>query len=362
MQTRRSSNGPSHGDSDRRKHAGARSAGALARFLHGFAYALLVALVALVAASVAPLASAAPVPGLYEGTVPGELTEAGRAAAAEEALRQVVVRVTGRRGADRDPALQALYANATRYVQTVRPLAGGFVTVGFDGDAVDGALIQAGLPLWAGERPLTLVVLVLERPGQPRVLAGGVDAEEKRAVDRAAQLRGLPLAWPGPVDAATAAQRIDDVLAGRADALRDFAARYEAAGVLYGRATPQGTQWSWSLPSGTGSVSGAATDGVHAVADRYAAALASGQSGVIALLPVVVTGVRTAVDYAAAANALGALPNVLAVQFESGAGERLTFRVNYRGDPETLRRAVSAGGRLAPQGDDPRSLTFVLQP
>jgi hypothetical protein len=318
-------------------------------------------LVAVAPVAVAP-AVAATVAGLYEGTVPGELSETGRAAAAAEALRQVVVRVTGRRGADRDPALQSLYSNAARYVQTVRPVGGGLVAVGFDADALDGALIQAGQPLWSAERPATLVVLVLDRPGQPRALAGGVDAEEKRAVDRVAQLRGVPLVWPGALDSTTAAQRIDDVLAGRADALREFAARYDAAGVLYGRASAEGVQWSWSLPSGTGGVAGTAADGVHGVADRYAAAFATGQSGVIALLPVVVTGVRTPQDYAAAAATLGALPNVLGVQLEAAAGTRLTFRVNFRGDPEALRRAVTVAGRLVPDGDDPRGLTFALQP
>jgi uncharacterized protein len=320
-----------------------------------------VLLVALLALS-APLAPAATVVGLYEGTVPGDASETGRAAAADAALRQVVVRVTGRRGAASDAALASLYAAAQRYVQTFRPAAGGLVTVGFDADAVDAALVQAGQPLWGRNRPATLVVLVLESPGLPPTLVGGADADEKRAADRAAQLRGVPLAWPGAVDAAVAGQLIEAATAQRGEALLELATRYDASGVLAGRSAGAGVQWSWYLPVGQGRVAGTAEDGVHAVADRYAAALTSGQGGAIALLPVVVTGTRGPADLAAVAAALEGIPNVRGVQLERASGSTVTFRVNFRGDLDALRRAVAAGGRLVPEEGEPGTIRFALQP
>jgi hypothetical protein len=308
-------------------------------------------------------ACAATVAGLYEGTVPGEATDAGRAAAAEAALRQVAVRVTGRRTAANDPALAAMYGDATQYVQTFRPAAGGQVTVGFDPDSVDAALARAGQPLWSRERPATLVVLVAERAGQPPVLVGGVDGDEKRAVDRAARDRGLPIAWPGALDPTASKARIDDVLAARGDALLDLAQRYEASAVLWGRATPAGVQWHWATPGGgAGGVTGGVADGVNALADRYAQEFASGQSGALALLPITVTGVAKLADYAAAQGALEAIPTVRGVQLESAAADRVTFRVNFRGDLEALKRAVAAGGRLVPRDAEGGGLRFALQP
>jgi hypothetical protein len=307
-------------------------------------------------------ASAATVAGLYEGTVPGDATETGRSAAAEAALRQVVVRVTGRRDAGTDAALAPLYAAATRYVQTFRPAAAGLLTVGFDADALDAALVRAGQPLWGRTRPATLVVLVLEPPGLPRTLVGGVDAEEKRAVDRAAQLRGLPLAWPGALDAATAEPLIEAADARRGESLLEFATRYDASGVLAGRATGAGVQWSWYLPMGPGSIAGTAEDGVHAVADRYAAALTSGQGAAIALLPIEVSGMRGPADLAAVAATLGGIPNLRGVQLERTSGNVATFRVNFRGDLDALRRAVEAGGRLVPEEGEPGTVRFALQP
>jgi hypothetical protein len=319
-------------------------------------------LLATLAAPCATQASAAAVAGLYEGTVPGDATETGRTAAAEAALRQVVVRATGRRGAGTDAALAPLYTAATRYVQTFRPAAAGLLTVGFDADALDAALVRAGQPLWGRTRPATLVVLVLERPGLPRTLAGGLDAEEKRAVDRVAQLRGLPLAWPGALDAATAEHLFEAADTRRGEFLLEFATRYDASGVLVGLATGSNVQWSWYLPPGPGSVVGTVEDGVHAVADRYAAALTSGQGGAIAPLPIEVGGMRGPADLAAVAAALQGIPNVRGVQLERTRGDVATFRVNFRGDVDALRRAVAAGGRLAAAEGEPGTVRFALQP
>jgi hypothetical protein len=315
-------------------------------------------------------AEAIAVPGLYEGTVPGTASEQDRsqdrapdrASLADAALRQVVVRLTGRGADASDPALAALYSAASRYVQTIRTVAGDQVVVGFDPAALDAALLRAGRPVWSRDRPLTLAVVVVERTGQPPTLADASDGEELRAIERAALLRGVPLVWPGALDAVNARERIDDVLAGRGDALLEFARRYDAAGVLYGRVSPGGARWSWVLPVGAGGVTGAVADGVDGVAERYAQAFTVGQGGAVALLPIVVTEAHGLAGFAAARSALEAVPNVRGVQLEQAAADVLTFRVNFRGDPDALRRAVASTGRLQAQEGEPGELRFALQP
>lgn len=318
------------------------------------------ALLATVLLLTAPPSYAAAVPGLYEGTVPGDASGQDRGAVAEAALRQVVVRVTGRGDAAADPALASLYAGAARYVQTIRPVAGGQLAVGFDSAAVDAALVRAGQPIWSRDRPVTLAVVVVERPGEPPALA---EAEDRRAVERAALLRGVPIVWPDALDAANARERIDDVVAGRGDALLEFARRYDAAGVLYGRVSPDGAaRWNWLLPVGGGATAGTPADGVGAVADRYAQAFTAGQGGAIALLPIVVTEARGLAGFAAARTALESVPNVRGVQLEQASADVLTFRVNFRGNLETLRRAVESTGRLQAREGEPGELRFALQP
>src|ERR1700734_4255877 len=69
---------------------------------------------------------------LYQATAPlTERSEAGQEAAFEAALRIVLVKVTGHRGVDQDPALAPLIASARRYVHQYRPAADNQLWVPF---------------------------------------------------------------------------------------------------------------------------------------------------------------------------------------------------------------------------------------
>ena len=310
-----------------------------------------------------PALAAVSVAGLYEAVVAGEGGESGRAAAAVDALRLVVVRLTGQRAAAAEPALAAVYADARRYVQTFRTVPGGQVAVGFDGAAIEAALLGAGLRLWSRDRPLTLVVVVGDHAGGSRSLAGSVAPELRQELERTAQLRGLPIVWAGNLEPALEETAIADGLAGRLEPLRELAKRYAADGVLLGRATAAGMAWSWLGPAGSGSAVGAAGEAVHALADRYGAQFAVAAASRGRLL-VAVAGVKDLAGYAAALAALAAIANVESVDLEEVAGERLRLRVAFGGEPDALRQAVAHSGRLLP--DDAAApdgaLHLVLQP
>ena len=320
-------------------------------------------LAGLAAAGGPSLARGALVEGLYESVVAGDSTESGRAAAATDALRQVVVRVTGRGSAANDPALASLYADARRLVHTFRSTAPGQIAVSFDAAALDLSLQQAGQRIWSRERPVTLVVLASGRSGASHDLAGSSEPELRRDLLQAAQARGLPLAWPAGLPTADEEARYQDALAGRLEPLRELARQLGADGVLLGRVTPAGTAWSWLGPAGEGSASGAAAEALQALADRLgsqfaAAGAASGQ--IVAL----VRGVRDLPGYAAASAALASLPNVHSVALEEVSGETLRFRLGFDGDPDTLRRALRDAGRLLPDDDagPGGAMQLVLKP
>jgi hypothetical protein len=330
------------------------------RFVNRFAAALLAGLLC---AGLPGAALGVAVEGLYDGTGAGEATEAGRAGAAGEALRQVVVRLTGRRAAATDPALAAIYADAPRLARTFRSAAGNQLVVAFDPEAVEARLLQAGQRLWSRERPLTLVLLVSARPGATRSLGGGAEPEVRRAVASAAQLRGLPLLWPTGLPASVEQQRVDDALAGRLEPLKDLARQYGADALLVGRVAPPVTTWAWAGPAGEGSATGAGDEGVQALADRFGAqfATAGARAGRI---DAVVRGVHDLAGYALASNALAALPNVRGVALEEVSGESLHFRVTFDGDADALRRAARDSGRFAPDDSAPAggALKLVLRP
>jgi len=318
------------------------------------------AVIAVAALMLAARASGAVLPGLYEATVAGDASEAGRAAAASDALRQVVVRVTGRRAAASDGALAGLYADARRYALSFKSDVAGQLTVGFDPDALDAALVSAGQPLWPRDRPATLVLVADASAGAPRPLAA--DPDTRREIERAAQARGLPLVWPAALAAPVEQQRLADVLAGRLEPLRALAQSLGAEGVLArGSAAPAAT-WSWFGPTGPGAVTATPAEAVHALADRYAAQYAVREAGT-GRVGVVVRGVRTVSDYGSVLSAFAALGMVSGVEVYEVDGETLRLRVGFRGEPEGLGAAAVQSGRFS--ADEPPlaggELRFVLR-
>ena len=309
------------------------------------------------------VAAAAVVEGLYEGTAAGSATDAGRAAAATDALRQVVVRLTGRRAAATDPALTGLYADAPRLARTFRSVAGNQLVVSFDPEALEQSLLQAGQRLWSRERPLTLILIVSTKPGAAHSLGGAAEPDVRRAAAAAAQLRGLPLIWPTGLPSGTEQARFDDALAGRLEPLKDLARQYGADALLLARVSPTAVAWNWSGPAGEGGASGAADEGVQALADRFGAqyATAGARAGQI---DAVVRGVRNLAGYAQASNALAGVANVRSVVLEEVSGDALRFRIGFEGDADTLRRALRDSGRLLTDDSAPpgSALQLVLRP
>jgi len=306
--------------------------------------------------------SAVPVEGLYEGTVPGDSASAGRTAIAAEALKQVVVRLTGRQSAATDPALASLYGDPIRFASTYRSAAPGEVAVGFDAGSLDTALLGAGQRLWGRDRPVTLVLVVAPRPGVLPSLAT-VDPELRREIERTARERGLPLAWPGAIDAAALQPRYADAIAGRLEPLLALARQSGADGVLLGRVLGAGVTWAWSGPAGEGGFAGAAADAVRALADRYGAQFASQSAAKSGALAVTVRGVRDLAGYAAASQALAGAEGVRDVALDEAKGDALAFRLSFAGDAAGLRQALQ-GSRLVPDDEAPADggVHLVLRP
>lgn len=71
---------------------------------------------------------------MYQATVAvSDRSEAAQTAAFQNAMRTVLIRVTGQRSADEDPALGPLLTNARRYVQQYRAAPDSQLWVAFDG-------------------------------------------------------------------------------------------------------------------------------------------------------------------------------------------------------------------------------------
>ncbi len=317
------------------------------------------AALACVAISVAALAES--VGDLYSVTVP---YTGDNEAAFREAMRDILVRVTGRRDAPELENLAPLVAQASRYVASFRRAAGNQLTVSFDGPAIENAVDASGLAFWGSDRPVTLVWLAIERGGGRKALVSATDTSaEKSRLDAYAARRGLPLAWPDAGDDLVRAMQ--QAWSGNHDALVDAARRYGADGVLIGRARQgqDGTfavDWSFSSAGIVASASGELEAGPELAAERYAGLYASRGAAQRSEQLVTVTGISTLEAYASTLRALTRLAPVRGVSVDEVTPDAVSFLVNVRGEPEALHQAILRDGRL--QAVDAGRLIYALTP
>jgi hypothetical protein len=298
-------------------------------------------------------ARAVTVPNLYETAQP---VEGSRDAAFVEALKTVLVRVSGQR----DAALRVgQISDPRKYVQRFGFTAGNVLEVGFDAASVDQLLSNAGLPIWGRERPATVVMFGVEEAGAWRWLAADTPAREREAIEKTARERGLPLKWP-VMDAQERSEASSD-----SPGLMQAASRYGADAVLLGRARGGVVQWTLLSNEGAAQTSGSLDDGVHLAADTFARVFAASGSSLGSVV-VEVAGISDLNAYAATLNYLEGMTLVRGVALEQVMGDRMRFKLAVRGDAATLRRAIALDHRLVPtdaaDGAAADRLAFRYQP
>lgn len=330
-------------------------------------------LVAILWMAAAVPAHAASVPGLYEARVPvADQSSSARAAALQQALAVVLVKVTGSR--TMPASLNAALGDAAHYMQQYRyeqaqpdPTAQSgqapslLLWARFDPKVVNSAVGAAHAPLWGAERPRTLVWLALQDSTGARILLATDSSFLMQALTTAAEQRGIVLLFPqmDPVD--RAAIGVPDITAFSADRIRQASERYKPDAVLVGSVMPFGaSQYAahWQLLNGAdqqvwqtppGDEVAAVVDGVQVSADRYAARYAIAMdAGDIAGVPLVVQGVTSLDVYAKVLSYLNGLTPVRAVHVQRMAGGNAYLTVDAHGSLDNLQSALMLGGLLAP--------------
>ncbi len=297
---------------------------------------------------------------LYQASVPvPSRADAAHPAAFQAALKIVLVRVTGRRTAEEDPALAPLFNNSARYVQQFRDAPDNQLWVAFDGPAIERWLTQNGQPLWGHERPSTMIWLSVQTGPQTGTVVTAEDTSElKTAIDAAAVVRGLPLVWPSAAELQK--DHIDyGSLGGTgatgtgAGSLADIGHHLGAEGVLIGRASnaSAAVRWTFLFQDRSSEYSGT-LEGINRTADTYASLYAA--SGVLAPIDIEVTGIEDLHDYASVQAYLESLTFVSRVGVQGLTGDTVQFRLTTRGGVEPLLHAVALNGRLQalPAGDN----------
>ncbi len=330
--------------------------------LRGFLAAIGLLIVFLLAAGVAAAATRAE---LWQATVPlPDRSDAAYGRAFQDALKTVLVRVTGRRSAATDPALSPLVSQARRYVQQFHATADGQVSVAFDGTALERWLAQNEQPFWGGERPLTFVWLAQETgPQTGTVVTRDGSSDLKSALEAQAAARGIQLLWPTAAD--LQANHIDFAALGStpASTLAELAHHLGGEGVLVGRASNStasaNLRWTYVFQDHSNEFSGT-LEGVDRAADTYASLLAT--SGNSTPIDIEVAGIGDVKDYASVQTYLESLSFISHVGVEALHGDTVRFALLARGGTATLQRALSLRGPLVPlAADDTGLLRFQLR-
>lgn len=288
-------------------------------------------------------------PDLFRATVPlADRSEAGQNAAFQAALKAVLVRITGRRTADQDPALAPLLSQARRFVQQYHAARDNQLDVAFDGAAIERWLAQNGQPVWGRERPSTFVWLAVQTGPQAGVVVNRDDTSElKLLLDEQASARGIELIWPATADLES--NRVDyaQVAGAASGPLLELARRLGGEGVLIGRASnasaTASVRWTHSFKDRSSDVAGTA-EGVDRAADVYAELFSA--SGSPVPVEIEVTGINDVRDYAAVQSFLESLSFVSHVSVQAANGDAFRFRLNARGGIDSLQSALALGGPL----------------
>ncbi len=274
--------------------------------------------------------------------------------AVQNAMRQALVRATGRRESLDDPALAALVADAARYVKSYASGPRGEPQVVFDGAAVAQAIGVAGRSVWDRERPFTLVVLA------PPPARGEADAA-RAELERVATERGLPISViPLPLADAggnalggeallQSAQRYggDEVLVGHADAAGLAAGQLQWT--LYTRAAAQ----SWTGPLGAG---------IDRTVDLLAPPAGAAGSDAQSVARVRIEGVAGLGDYANVERLLQSISGVRRADVAELDSSSVTFEVELRGGAAALERDLTASPRMQRIASGAARLVYRYQP
>jgi hypothetical protein len=248
--------------------------------------------------------------------------------AAQDAMREVLVRLTGTRDAVADPAMAGLITDARHYVQSQRSTTAGTTQVLFDAGALRDAIAAAGRSVWGPDRPLVWVQL----PPQERADAGALRAH----LTAAAQTRGLPILIAGSDSSAGA------VVGEAALSAAHRAGANVALTAQPVHGDPQSLQWTLTAPTGDGHWTGGPELAIDSVTDTLVQVAQQLNSAPVTDLLCHVTGVSDLASFAAVVGGLRAAPAIASVTVRSIDADSLTLQLRARGGEAELGHALAS--------------------
>jgi hypothetical protein len=323
---------------------------------------IVIALLALILLQVPPGASAVEMTSLYTVEVPFDPADRdARDNAYRTALTRVLVRVTGTTAAAESPELAAAFPNAARYVLQYQPGADNTLLVSLDGPAIERILRQSGATVWDSNRPLTLVLLAVDRgQGEREIVmadANPRDAPAALSIDRnralrervleVADLRGLPLVFPQADTPRQEPLSFTDVWGGFDEQLLATALSYGANSVLVGRIRPDSMpeqRWTWYHENQRRDWSGAPEQVINMLGDALAAQYAVGGDTAVETIRLTISGISSIHAYGDVQRLMNELRGLDSIAVKLAQADSMTYEITAKGAAERIGRALEQSG------------------
>ncbi len=332
------------------------------------------ALSAVVGASLTTNVAANPVENLYVESIPvADQQATARSEAATIGMAPVLVRVSGSSTVLLNSDIQRAINKASRYLSKFSyqkmPLQADSTAEGeeqlpyslelqFRKPAILNLLRASNEPIWAEDRPATLMWLVVDDLIGRRLPFDDDETGLRQIVEASAARRGLPLVWPVYDLQEQATLSLDSLWAADSKAIELASQRYDAIGTLLGRllGTSDGkwrVAWEYSF-NGTSTywdsecerlddcVAGPIDAVAELLSSRYA--LISTDQGNTAKVKVV--GISSFEDYGSLLFYFEELIAVSDVALDSINGDVFEFTLGLTADREKLEELISLNKRL----------------
>lgn len=311
--------------------------------------------------------------GLYQDeVVVTDQGEQARADGMQQAMGDVLLKVSGTAQVFEDEWLLTAMSTAGQFVQQYRyrseaipqeeqlPDENGkvvrerlYLSVRFDTSSIDELLRQHGYTIWGETRPTTLIWLGVEQGGN-RVLVGANDTGLVRElIDQEAARRALPVKLPLLDLTDQSALNMADIWGDFLDSIQSASLRYRPQAILIGRLYPvSGGQWGvrWTLIyqgevfrwlQQSSEVAPLIAEGIGNTAEqlvqRFAESFVTGSDEIL----LEISGVQGLSAYGKVMDYLAGLPGVKEVKVNKMMPTSLSIRIRTEGGSEAVLQTIA---------------------
>jgi uncharacterized protein len=315
---------------------------------------------------------AALVEDLYTVELPvADQTTTQRLEVFNQALREVIVKISGSEEVLQRPDLERPLKNSSRYVRqfryiskkddTVEAFEGSqlYLSTVFNQELLEKLLRENSIPIWGKERPSTLMLISYDMNKNVALVSGDTTPDVIEELDKVASRKGIPVLFPLLDLEDRVILGVKDIVQLNEASIQALADRYAPDAVLVGQIAGRvgkGWQGSWQLRFGNrmldwsyqsqdreSLMQQAISQLAKTLASEYALQTFSNLEEDVLLRVDEVTGIA---DYQRILSYLQSLDAVESARVVLIQGNLVTYRVALRNSLQDLQQLISLGSQL----------------